>query len=453
MATVSFIKYQKQSAGALRGVAQYVSQNGKTVDDNGRRLVSGQNCTPSLAEQEFQATRDMHRKGSPVWFYHYVQSFSPQEDITGERAHQLAREFAAQAWLDSEVLIATHTDAEHIHSHFIVNAVCWESGKMLRQGPNTLRTLRQLSDALCVQHGFSVLSKEQKKKKPVQGMSTREYRSAAKGQSWKFRLMNTIDQCMGYAATREEFISLMESEGYQVRWTAGRKNITYTTPNGMKCRDDRLHDRKYTKEVMECEFRIRTEIVHGGVEAAQPSTGPDHTAGRPHEAGLGGSAGGPQRPVPAGAHEQRPAGADEGQRRRTGGPAVADLHPGGELPRPGADRGAGAGCGPNEGGAETGWEKERDFYFAAQLGDGPVGAGLAGPAPAWHIGGDGGPADDLVRLGRSLERSQYSDPVRGGTSMNHHADRKLLRKEQQKKIAMGHREDDHEEEHKWEQSM
>ena len=82
-------------------------------------------------------------------------------------------------------------------------------------------------------------------------MSSREYRSAAKWESWKFLLVNTIDQCMRYAASREEFISLMKSEGYQVRWTDGRKSITYTTPQGLKCRDDRLHEEKYTKEVME----------------------------------------------------------------------------------------------------------------------------------------------------------------------------------------------------------
>ena len=102
-------------------------------------------------------------------------------------------------------------------------------------------------------------------------MSTREYRSAAKGESWKFRLMNTIDQCMRYAASREEFISLMESEGYQVRWTDSRRNITYTTPTGMKCRDDRLHEEKYTKEVMEDEFRIRAATAHGGIEAEERS--------------------------------------------------------------------------------------------------------------------------------------------------------------------------------------
>ena len=72
----------------------------------------------------------------------------------------------------------------------------------------------------------------------MQGLGAREYRSATKGESWKFRLMNTIDECMKYAADRDAFISLMESEGYQVRWEIGRKYITYTTPDGMRCRDN-----------------------------------------------------------------------------------------------------------------------------------------------------------------------------------------------------------------------
>ena len=147
MATVNFIKYKKQSAGALSGVTRYISQDEKTLDKDGRQLVSSQNCTPQLADREFQATRDACRKDSPVWFYHYVQSFSPDEVITGEQAHQLAKEFAAKAWPDSEVLIATHTDAEHIHTHFIVNSVCYGTGKMLRQGPSTLKNLRRTGES------------------------------------------------------------------------------------------------------------------------------------------------------------------------------------------------------------------------------------------------------------------------------------------------------------------
>ncbi len=447
MATVNFIKYKKQSAGALSGVTRYVSQEEKIRDMDSRQLVSGQNCTPQLAGREFQATRDVYRKDSPVWFYHYVQSFSPDEVITGEQAHQLAKEFAAKAWPDSEVLIATHLDAEHIHSHFIVNAVCWESGKMLRQGPNTLRSLRQLSDELCLAHGFSVLPQERKNQ--TQGMGTREYRSAAKGQSWKFRLMNAIDQCMRYAATKDEFLSLMESEGYQVRWTDSRKNITYTTPEGMKCRDDRLHETKYTKEVMEREFGIRAEIIYRGTETAEPGAGIVRTgraAGHPHGAGLGRSAGGGQRPIPAGEHQQRPAGAIGGQRRPTGGPASGVEPAGGAVPHPGPVGGAGAGCGPSAGGAETGWEKERAALLSVQAASAihlleQTAAGADGSAPDWGraVGG-------LVQLGKAVERGPDAAPVRDATTTHQHTDKKALRKERKKKIALGHKPDDHENE-------
>ena len=431
MATVTFIKYQKQSAGALRGVAQYVSQDEKTLDENGSQLISGQNCTPQLVSQEFQATRDMCHKESPVWFYHYVQSFSPDEVITGEQAQQLAKEFAAKAWPDSEVLIATHLDAEHIHTHFIVNAVCWESGKMLRQGPNTLRSLRQLSDELCLKHGFSVLP--QQKKKQSQGMGTREYRSAAKGESWKFRLMNAIDQCMRYASTREDFISLMESEGYQVRWSASRKSITYTTPQGMKCRDDRLHELKYTKEVMEREFRVRAEIICRGIETAESAQqGISLADGAAARGGLGRTAGS--------------AGRSGGRCFGTGGPAAGTVPAGGAAPRPSPAGGAGAGCGPNAGGVETGWEEERALYLAAQSPGRAVGLDLAGPDPAGDHGWHGGLADDLVRLCRTLEGGQVAVPVRDSTTTHQHTDRKLRQKERQKKIALGHKADDHEDE-------
>lgn len=138
MATVTFIKYERQSAGTLGGVTGYVLQKGKTMQVDVQQLVSGQNCNSQLAFQEFLATRTVYRKDSPVYFYHYVQSFHPDEPITGKTAHEVAKEFAARAWPDSEVLLATHIDAEHIHTHFIVNAVCFETGKMLRQGRKPL---------------------------------------------------------------------------------------------------------------------------------------------------------------------------------------------------------------------------------------------------------------------------------------------------------------------------
>ena len=265
MATVNFIKNTKQSGSAMGATIRYVERDDKTMDG---RFVSGQNCTPQLAEQEFLATRAVNRKDGGRWFYHYTQSFSPRENVTPELAHEIAREFATRAWPESEVVVATHVDAAHIHSHFVVNAVCFRTGRMLRQHPDTLRKLRAISDELCMAHGLSVLPRRKREQKS-NGVSTREYRSAAKGQSWKFRLMAAVDDCMRLARSREEFIERMERAGYGVRWEDARACITYTTPSGMRYRDKRLHEDKYRKENMENEFDIRQKIIDRGAESPE----------------------------------------------------------------------------------------------------------------------------------------------------------------------------------------
>lgn len=432
MATVTFIKYEKQSAGALGGVAAYVSQKGKTMQADGRKLISGQNCTPRLAAQEFLTTRAAHRKESPIWFYHYVQSFAPDEPVTGELAHEIAKEFAARAWPENEVLIATHIDREHIHSHFIVNSVCFDSGRMLRQGPGTLARLRSVSDELCAVHGLSVLPKQETK---TQRLGAREYRSAAKGESWKFRLMNTIDACMRCARTRDAFIALMKSEGYQVRWEASRRSITYTTPGGMRCRDDRLHDEKYLKEAMEREFRIRAEIISGTAQTAQHTGAVSVTGSTSHTGGVVRAADDPQCAVPSCGGAVRPdGGASQKAAQRTDS---------------GAGRGDPAGAADAAGSGATGWEAEREVLFSAQT------APAAPAAPEYSgdyftAAGGGSPASALVGLGHRLERLQPAGPV---TPAHHHTDSKALRKEREKKIALGHKADDHEDEQNWQQTM
>ena len=118
--------------------------------------------------------------------------------------------------------------------------------------------MRDASDKLCVEYGFSEVVPKSKK---VKGMSTAEYHAAEKGQSWKLDLAMAIDEAMRYAVSKEHFIELMEMEGYEVKWKDTHKYITYTCPNGKACRDNKLHEEKYLKENMEDEFRIRKEII------------------------------------------------------------------------------------------------------------------------------------------------------------------------------------------------
>ena len=188
----------------------------------------------------------------------------------------MAKEFADKAWPDSQILVATHMDREHIHSHFLINSVCFESGYMLRQGPTTLKKLRKLSDDICLAHGFSVLPPDPPKrhKEPC----NREYRSMDKNQSWKLQLMIVIEDAMTLARSREHFIKLLREKGYQVKWTDERKSITYTTPSGMKFRDVKLYESKFLKEMMEYEFKLRAQII-GQVEGAVPPATSDSGRG------------------------------------------------------------------------------------------------------------------------------------------------------------------------------
>lgn len=115
-----------------------------------------------------------------------------------------------------------------------------------------------------MEYGLSILPSQQKKNS-VQQMSSREYRSAVRGESYKMRLAAVIDDAMTTAQSKEDFIQLMEAEGYGVVWTDERKYITYITQDGKRCRDRSLHEEKYLKENMEYEFGIR-KIILGGTE-------------------------------------------------------------------------------------------------------------------------------------------------------------------------------------------
>lgn len=261
MATLNYIRETRQSASVMKRVIDYCTQDYKVTDpDSGRRYVSGIGCDGENSYTEFMATKKCFGKANGVFFYQYEQSFSPDERITPEIAHTVALEFAERAWQGHEVLVTTHVDRHHLHTHFVINSVSYRDGSKLRQSPKTLEKLRALNDEICQAHGLSILE-------PYTGggmhISAREYRAAMKGESWKFRLMASINHAMERSGTREDFIREMEGLGYQVRWTDERKYITYTCPNGMKCRDIKLHEEKYRKEMMEREFQYRTDKQNG----------------------------------------------------------------------------------------------------------------------------------------------------------------------------------------------
>ena len=444
IAIVHFVNYKRgtQSRAAMRGVMLYVMQEKKTTWE-GKPLVSGINCQPQSVYDDFLNTKLLYHKDGGTMFYHMVQSFPKGAAVDPRQAHEAARRLA-EYFEGCEVLVCTHVDREHIHSHCVINSVNFETGKKLHMAKEQLQELMRRNDAICLEMGLPVFDAPTQQ---ARGMSGAEYHVALKGQSWKLRLMNTIDACMKYAADKDAFVSLMESEGYAVRWESSRKYITYTTPDGLKCRDSKLHEEKYCKEAMEREFRIRAELIKrklrteetdGGIEAdesaeqraavcAAANSADDPAHRDPVRSAAGdeqADGAGRRNKLGAGGNSKDPAGA-ETTHRPDAGAAIS----GGDAEI--ADR--------DEQTAGTGWESEREVLLqmdSVATGLQPAGGPQVDRAGAdpWH-GGTGG----VVWRGGDPRPVPLMPAVAGltvaGTLMDENEDAEEKRRRMEAKIA------------------
>ena len=439
------MNYKKgtQTRGCMKSVMRYVSQMSKTLW-GGQQLVSGIGCQPETAFDEFLSTKLLHHKDGGVMFYHMVQSFPKGADVDPRTAHEAACRLAGY-FEGCEVLVCTHTDREHIHSHCIINSVNFETGKKVHMADEQIQELRVRNDQICEELGLPKFQRDEQKRS--HGMSNAEYYTAVKGESWKFELMCVIDECMRYAGSREEFLALLRAEGYSATWTDSRKNITYTTPEGRKCRDSKLHMEKYLKENMEAEFGYRTENNNTrNVDAAQKADGRGATAGTQRDG--------------HGAELERAA--------RNAGQAVPAADAVRHGPENASDESRSAGISDQDANErrkfrETGWEPEREVFFRLQRADRQYaeiydndfdryeeptygyGSGCEEENSPVYMDLDYG--SDLVRsavrLDRAVEQMTDDAPTRDGTTTSLHIDSKRRKKLKQKKTALGHAEDDH----------
>ena len=243
-----------------------------------------------------------------------------------------------------------------------------------------------------------------------------------KGESWKVELINTIDYTMRKAKSKKHFMWLMRQEGYYVKWQDNHKYITYTCPNGCRARDDKLHEEKYRKEMMEREFKIRgyeaslarerrESLGHqsGDVSVRQQLEGSD----RLDQADLGYAGGDLGDAVTPDASE-RDAGSVEQDRAEFGSGADGA-----------AESAAGFGL--------TGWETERAILIADETAR-RIQAQAQGQTVDTGLGITGNlslAADGLALLASLTEPEPVEDDVWCGS------DRKTLAKEFEKKEELG----------------
>lgn len=214
---------KKEIAVADDVLADYITDDKKTQD---KKYVSSQNCADITIADDFEATRMLRRRKKynykeggkgDVLAYHVIQSFNPGT-VTSEQAHLIGQETAFRHFgEDAQILIATHTDKEHIHNHILVNG--WDlQGNRVELGNLTrLRKLREVSDEICLEHGLEII-------KPKQNSKSRHYKAymeknpdkATGGQNpWDDNLRLDIDRAIVASENFDEFVEQLHKNNWQ----------------------------------------------------------------------------------------------------------------------------------------------------------------------------------------------------------------------------------------------
>lgn len=176
--------------------------------------AAGVNCTPASAVAEMNATKRLYGKEGGIVGFHGYQSFAPGE-VAPEVAHEIGCQMAQELWGDRfQIVVTTHLDKGHIHNHFAINSVSFADGGRFHCDAKLYRSMRQLSDKLCAEHGLSVI----RNPKPGKAQQYAEWKAQRDGQpTWRSIVKADVDEAIAKATTDKQFYQNLRNIGYEVK--------------------------------------------------------------------------------------------------------------------------------------------------------------------------------------------------------------------------------------------
>ncbi len=209
------------------------------------------------ARDRFTTPPPLDGKGS-VKAILYIQSFSPDDNITPELAHKIAKAFVRKTFGDdAQAVIATHVDKRHIHSHIILNSYSI-SGQKFYANKESLQRVRYYSDGVCRAFGIEPNPNITGKGK---GMKHNEWEHIRNGTSWKQQIRDEIDKLIPTVITLDELLQALEERGYEVK---RGKYISIRTPEQKRFVRTKTLGEEYTEDSLI--IRILYRDMGEGVE-------------------------------------------------------------------------------------------------------------------------------------------------------------------------------------------
>ena len=246
----------KAIKNTLRKAIDYIVNPDKT---DGGQLVYSHGCSIETADLEMAITAKQGTGRGDRIAYHLMQSFSPDDNITPERALELGIEFAQRVTGGKcEFVIATHIDKDHIHNHIIFNSVDYVNHRKYHSDTKDKYRIRDINDEICKANNLSVLPKYDGRRKFKYKNIHREEKA-----SWIKKLQKAIDQAIKTSDTYEDFLFALEMEGYE-RNTTRKKFLSFRATGQDGFTRTKTIGENYTEEAIRA--RIQNKELEAGAD-------------------------------------------------------------------------------------------------------------------------------------------------------------------------------------------
>ncbi|MCR5593788.1 MAG: relaxase/mobilization nuclease domain-containing protein [Saccharofermentans sp.] len=213
---------------AVGDTIDYASNGDKTEQ---MMYVTGINCNPDHAADEFMKTKLLWNKTGGRLAYHGYQSFRESDgDLTAEKAHEIGVKMAEELWGDRfEVVVATHLNTGHLHNHFVLNSVSLKDGYKYHRTMADYWQMKEVSDRLCREAKLHVVEipSNARGKTYYEWSSEREGKTTIRG-----RIREDIDYAIKLSRSEREFANTMKEWGYEFKFY--RKDGTELVHPGIK---------------------------------------------------------------------------------------------------------------------------------------------------------------------------------------------------------------------------
>lgn len=212
----------KNTSQSLKKAINYIFNPAKTENLIFTGGLHCPNISADAAYQKMLRTKQLLGKADGRQGYHFILSFSPDEDVSPELCLQITEEITKELLDQYECVYAVHTDQKHMHAHIVVNSVSFSTGlKYHYSNGQWKKEMMPVVNRICKAHGLRELELEDaitKDRTAGRNLAHSEVEAQKKGHYTELsHIQSDLDGLILQVSSYEELLQQLQRMGYNIR--------------------------------------------------------------------------------------------------------------------------------------------------------------------------------------------------------------------------------------------